>query len=364
METKYMKNFTIGPVAMDEEILAVGARQLPYFRTKEFSRVMLENEEMLLKTIGAGERSRAVFLTCSGTGAMEAAVVNLFGRRDKILVVNGGSFGERFAEICKIHRIPFEEIYLPRGKAMREKDLAKYDGENFTGFLVNIHETSTGVLYDKELISSFCKRNGCKLVVDAISSFLADPFNMAEIGATAVIIGSQKAIALPPGVAVVVLSPEGVDIVQKNVPECLYFDLSRALKDGERGQTPFTPAVGVLLQMYKRLQIICEQGIEKSLLRSKSIAEFFRKKIAPFPFEIASESPSNALTALSPTSSCKLSAYRIFEILKDEYGIFVCPNGGDMKDKIFRVGHIGALSEADISDLISAFSQMQKKGEI
>ncbi len=129
---------------------------------------------------------------------MEAAVMNLFCSKDKVLVVNGGSFGKRFVQICEIHNIPFSEIKITQGKDISEADLKPFDNSGYTGLLINVCETSTGVHYNIDLVSGFCKRNGIFLCIDAISSFLADSLDMNALHAGAVITGSQKALATPP----------------------------------------------------------------------------------------------------------------------------------------------------------------------
>ena len=286
-----MINFAVGPVQMDEEIRAIGAEEVPYFRTPEFSAIMKENERLMKQFTGAPEDARAVFLTGSGTAAMEAAVMNLFTERDRVLVVNGGSFGARFAKICEIHEIPHEEIQLESGRALRAEDLAPYEGKGFTGFLVNVHETSTGVLYDMELISDFCRRNQLILAVDAVSSFLADPFWMGKWGVDLVLTGSQKALALPPGLSILVLGARAIARVQETAVRSMYFDLRDYLKNGERGQTPFTPAVGVLLQLHKRLTMIEEKGLAAEQARIRKIENALKKaeeKIAELEEKIAS----------------------------------------------------------------------------
>lgn len=360
-----MRNFTVGPVTMSQDVLNIGSEQIPYFRTAEFSKVMLENEVMILRAANASAGSRAVFLTGSGTSGMEAAVLNLFDSNDRVLVVNGGSFGARFAEICRVYGIPHEEVKLSFGKQITEADLAPFENRGFTGLLVNIHETSTGVLYDAELLSAFCRRNNLKFVVDAISSFLADPLDMSSIGADAVIVGSQKAIALPPGISVVLLSPRACEVIssRERIP-CFYLNLKEALENGERGQTPFTPAVGILLQMHKRLSGILAKGVAGEIRKTKQFAQIFRERIAEFPFVIASESCSNAVTSLRVLPECKSTAFEIFETLKNEYGIFVCPNGGDLRDTVFRVGHIGELTINDYDALLVAFRDMKSSGRI
>lgn len=354
-----MLNFTIGPVTMDRETLEIGSRQIPYFRTPEFSKLMLENEELLKRYMGAPKGARVIFMTGSGTASMEAAVMNLFDETDRVLVVNGGSFGQRFEDICRIHGIPHEAIRLETGKALRREHLAPFEAQAFTGFLINLHETSTGVHYDLDLIRDFCERHGALLLVDSISSFLADPFDMKESGADAVITGSQKALALPPGLSLICLNGRAVRRVESRQVKSLYFDLKPYLKDGERGQTPFTPAVGVLIQLNARLKAMESGGAAAENRRTAALAADFRDRIKDLPLENVSESESNAMTALHPL---RVPAYKVYEILKEEYGIFVCPNGGALRDQIFRVGHLGALTAEDNKTLSDALHDMERRG--
>ncbi len=355
-----MLNFTVGPVMSSSIVRNIGAEQVPYFRTPEFSEILLENEKLVKEFANAESDARVVFITGSGTASMEAAVMNVFDLDDKVLVVNGGSFGHRFVELCQIYEIPYEEIKLDMGKTLTREQLYQYDQKGFTGFLVNVHETSTGVHYDIEMISEFCKANGIFLVVDAISSFLADEFNMAKLGVQIMITGSQKALACPPGVSVIVISPEAVDRIESRNVKCMYLNLRSALKNGERGQTPFTPAVGILRQINARLkEIKTAGGVSSEIARIESIANDFREKIKNLPFEICSEAMSNAVTPIHPRN---VSAYDVFTTLKNEYNIWVCPNGGELSDKIFRVGHIGALTKDDNTTLVNAFKEMQARG--
>ena len=340
-----MLNFTVGPVMSSDAVRAIGADQVPYFRTAEFSDVMLENEKLIRKFAKASDDSRVVFLTGSGTAAMEAGVMNCLNKEDKALVVNGGSFGHRFVQLLELHDVPHTEIVLGHGKALKKEMLDQYEGKGYTAFVVNLHETSTGVHYDIDMISDFCKRNGMFLLVDSISSFLADEFNMEKLGVDVM--------------SVIVLSPKAIARIENNNPKCMYFDLKDALKNGERGQTPFTPAVGILRQINARLkEIDAEGGVSEENKKIAELAADFREKIKGLPFEIVSEAMSNAVTPLHPTTA---NAYDIFLTLKDEYGIWVCPNGGDMKDTIFRVGHIGALTKEDNTTLVNAFRDLQKR---
>lgn len=356
-----MINFTVGPVQSSDTIRAIGADQVPYFRTEEFSEVMLENERLIKKFAHTTEDSRVVFMTCSGSGGMEAAIINCLTKQDKVLVVNGGSFGERFVELLTLHDIPFTEIKLEFGKALRPEHLVPYEGQKYTAFLLQKHETSTGVHYDVNLVSDFCIRNGCFLIVDTISTFLCDSFDMAALNVDVMITGSQKALACPPGIAVMALAPSALERIGKTKCCCQYLDLNLALKNQERGQTPWTPAVGILRQINVRLkEIDAAGGVEREIKRTAYLANYFRNKIKEhnLPFKIISESLSNAVTPLHPTTQ---SAYEIFLKTKDEYGMWICPNGGNLKDTIFRVGHIGCLTEADYDQLIDAFLDMKKR---
>ncbi len=357
-----MLNFTVGPVMSSEEVLKIGGEQTPYFRNDEFSQVMFENEKLMKEFVYADDESRVVFITGSGTAAMEATVMNVFDENDNLLVVNGGGFGQRFVDLCQLHNISYDEIKLDFGCDITKEVLDSYSNKGYTGFLVNICETSSGVYYNLDLISDFCQKNDIFLVVDAISSFLANPLNMTEQKIDVVITGSQKALACPPGISIIVLSKNALKRVENNECKCMYFDLNDALKNGERGQTPFTPAVSILLQINARLNEIKKQGgVESEIKRISILANDFRSKISDLPFEIKTESLSNSVTAVFCKSG---SAKEIVDILKFEYDIWINPNGGELGDKMFRVGHIGNLTVEDNEKLINAFHDLKNKGII
>ena len=343
-----------------EKVRAVGGEQVPYFRTPEFSNLMFENERLMLKFAKAPEGSKAAFMTNSSTGSMEAVVMNCFDPSDRVLVIDGGSFGHRFVELCEIYEIPHEVLKLSYGQKLSREHLYEYDRQDFTGLLLNIDETSTGVLYDSEMIGTFCRNNNLFYVCDCVSAFLADPFDMAHCGADVMITGSQKVLACPPGISIIILAPRAVERVTTRKVKSMYFNIADVLKNMERGQTPFTPAVGILRQINTRLrEIDAAGGADKEIARVAAQAEDFREKIKDLPFEFVSESPANGVTSIHPING---NAYEIFEVLKDEYGIWICPNAGDLKNTIFRVGHIGYLSAKDNSTLIDALKDMQSCG--
>lgn len=356
-----MLNFALGPVMSSDLVLEIGSQQTPYFRTPEFSKVTLENENLMKEMLYADEDSRVIFLTGSGTAGMESTLMNVFREDDNVLIVNGGGFGQRFVDLCNLHNIPCEELKVEFGHCLTPEMLKEYSGNEYTAFLVNICETSSGVHYDLDLISDFCKENDLLLVVDAVSSFLADYLNMAEQKIDVVITGSQKALACPPGIAIITLSNEAIKRVKNNTCKSMYFDFNDMLINAVRGQTPFTPAITILLQINARLKQIHDNGgVETEVQRTANLAEDFRKKIVEFPFEVRCGCLSNAVTTVH---SNEILDVNLVEILKNEYGIWVSTARDDLsKDMIFRVGHMGDLSTKDNDTLIEALRDIQKRG--
>jgi len=354
--------FSVGPVEIDPEIRRIGADPLPYFRTDEFSDMNRRMGSMIKQTVHAQDHSQVVFLTASGTGAMEAAVINTFAKGDRLLVIVGGAFGRRFADICMLHGLEHTVLELKQGQALTEKDLQLYRGKGFTGLLVNAHETSTGVLYDLPMIGQFCRQEGLLLIVDAISSFLADLYYMWQWNIDVTILSTQKALGLPPGLSMLVVNGRTVERMRGRRAPSYYFNLNSYFDNMRRGQTPFTPAVGILLQLRRRLEQIEQQGVDKIIEHTAVLARDFRTRIVGLPFAIPSERLSNALTPLQPRNS--VSAYDIYLHLKDNYKIVVCPNGGELRNRLFRVGHMGHLTVDDNTRLINALAQMQTEGLI
>jgi aspartate aminotransferase-like enzyme len=353
-----MKLFTVGPVQSCPETLELGAKQLPYFRTDEFSDKMLNMGGKLKLLTDTDQSSKTAFLTASGSGAMEAAVINVFTEKDRVLIISGGTFGQRFEEICRIYGVPFDSVKLPFGEALTAEHLNRYKSKDYTGMLVNIHETSTGQLYDINLLSDFCKAKNMYLVVDAISSFLSDEYSMNRYGIDLTILSSQKGLAIPPGISAIIANDKIVnEKIMKNSPKTLYFNLKDYFKDFERGQTPYTPAVGILLQMEQRVNMIYSAGLDACIENSRKLANDFRVKVSKenLGLIIPDYPLSNTLTPLI----CKdNNAKFIFRELKNKYDIFITPNGGNLADRVLRVGHLGYLSIQDNDLLITKLKEV------
>jgi aspartate aminotransferase-like enzyme len=340
--------FTPGPVRMYPETLRLGAIQAPYFRNDEFSKIIFECEEILLELLNAPKESKVIFLTASGTAGMEAVVQNLLNANDETLVINGGGFGQRFVDLCQIHGINYKEHRIENTNLADTKPLEAY--KRINSLLINGHETTIGMLYDLEAVGNFCQENNILHIVDAISMFITDELDMQKQHIDTLIVSSHKGLALPPGLTMVVLSPKVIE--QINPSNSLYFDFKSYLKNGERGQTPFTPAVTIILQLHERLKQIKQDGLVVYINKAKEIAEYFRGQISSLPLQNYSQFMPNAMTSLMPTDG--KSANQIVNDLEGQYGIVVAPNGGDLKNIVFRVSHMGNMDKVYVDILINA----------
>jgi len=351
-----MKLFTVGPVQMEEETLNIRKTQIPYFRTQEFSEIMLENSKNLKELVGTSCESKAIFITGSGTAAMEAVVSNSFDETDNILVINGGTFGERFKKLCEIYKLKHSEIKLDFEEELSEKHFKALKEKQYTALLVNIHETSTGQLYNIKLISDFCKKNNIYLVVDAISSFMSDEYKMDEWNIDCTILSSQKALALAPGISMVLMNDRFYQSKVKNKPiKNLYLNINEHIKNMERGQTPNTPAVGVIFELHDKLNRVKEVGIKSFTDRAKENADFFRTEIKELGLKIPEYKLSNTLTPIIFENN---NAQIVYKYLRERYDITVTPNGGALSDKILRIGHIGDISKMDLKILIEKMKEV------
>ena len=351
-----MKIFTVGPTEMYDEIKSEGGKQTPYFRTEEFSQLMLDTDIMLKKFLKTSNESKVIYLTASGTGAMEATIINCLRDDDKILIINGGTFGARFRQLCDIHSLKYTEIILAEDEELKEEHLNKYNNAGYSTLLVNLHETSTGQLYDVKLLARFCKKNNMYFIVDAISTFLCDPYSMDENNIDVTIISSQKGLCVSPGMAMVALSSRIIrDRIVDNNIRSMYFDFKYYIDNISRGQTPFTPAVGICMQSYKALLMVDKIGLSEYLDSVSKKAKHFRESVKFLPIDIPKVPLSNAIT---PIIFRIPIAKEVFRILKDEYDIMVNPTGGTNENYMLRIAHIGNNSLEDQEKLVDCIRKI------
>lgn len=351
-----MKLFTIGPTEMYENTKKVRRDDIPYFRTPEFSEDVQLMDRLLKKQLKTSQKSQTIYLTASGTGAMEATVQNCFSKEDKLLVINGGSFGNRFSQICDIHDIPYEALTLNWDETLEERHLLPFSKKGFTGLLVNLHETSTGQLYDIQLLKRFCQDNQMYLIVDAISTFLCDEYRMDDWGIDATIISTQKGLCVSPGMSMVILNERIIEEKVKSTKvNSIYFDFQDYLLNIKRGQTPFTPAVGIVYEILDMVQFLEQYGVENRIQDIAERASFYRTHIVGEGITLPEYPLSNAVT---PTFFEKPVAMEVFQELKNQFSLMVNPTGGNLADCSFRVSHVGDLSIADNEILINRIKEI------
>ena len=346
-----MKHFIIGPVELYQDTKEVRMKDFVYFRSAEFSELVKTSLSKLSNMLGNNEPNSLIYFASSGTAMMEASVENCVSDKDKVLVINGGSFGKRFCELLEYHHKNYKSINLKWNETLTQNHLEPFENKKYTMLFVNLCETQTGQLYDIKMISDFCKRNDMMLVVDAISTFLADDYNMERYGIDLTIISSQKGLCLSPGMAFASFSKRMIEKIQDMpLSASKYFDFKDYLLNIQRGQTPYTPPVFVMYELQNMLNLIEEEGgLNTRLSFIKEKAEYFRKKAKEIGLTIPNYPLSNALTPLYFEDD---NAYEIVQVLKNKYEIFINPCGGDLAKKLLRIAHIGNTNLKDIDELL------------
>lgn len=352
-----MRIYAAGPVPMDPETLEISGRQLPYFRTKEFSEIMLECNDIIRDLLGTSKTTKTMFIASCGTAAMEAAVINIFTNVDKLLVISGGTFGKRFSQICDVYGIENTSVHVPYGKTLTRDMVYRYDGAGFTGLLVNIHETSFGQLYDIEMLSEFCQKNKMVFVVDAISSFLVDKYEMDRYSIDATIISSQKGLGLAPGLSALLVNEKTYEArVKNNGLKAVYLNFNNYYPEIERGQTPYTPPIGVILQLHEKLTRVKSMRLDEIIARNREIAVYLRKRLVEIGLSYPETNLSNGVTpVLCPKNNAKWITRQLIE----RYDVYVNPCSGEVADSAFRIGHMGlSVNKQDIDFLIECLKEL------
>lgn len=336
------------PGNIEEDILQIAAQQIPYMRTKWFSNLMLENEQMLNDMID-NPGGRVMFYTASGTGAMDAIVENYVAARGKAYIIDGGSFGHRWVQLCQYHGIEHEAMTVPFACDIDYDVLdCQVAQSGAKVFLCQHHETSSGQLFDLERISTICQKYGVSLVVDVISSFLAEELSMQRLRIDVAVTSTQKGLNLPPGAALVFLSPDAMrtDFLQSNY----YFDFQDNLKNMERGQTPFSPATTIFMQINERMKRNVALGLQNIVERTRRMALYFRQKCHENNWVIPAEVPANAITGFYVNRNGDI----LFEELQKK-GIYIMPS----RPNFFRVSHMGIQDEHDLDILVDAIREIE-----
>lgn len=343
------KNYlmTPGPTPVPSEALLAMAEPIIHHRTPEFMEIFKEVVADL-KYIFRTQGDVLVF-TSSGTGAMEAAVANLLSAGDKAITVQGGKFGERWTELCKAYGITPVVIDVEWGKAVDPKVIEERlkREPDIQAVFTTLCETSTGVLTDIKATAEITKKTNAVLVVDAISGLGAEDIKTDEWGIDCVVSGSQKGLMIPPGLAFVSLSKKAWEKVEKSKCPKYYFDFKMSKKAMEKTDTPFTPAISLVIALRQTLRMMKQEGLDVIFARHKKLAQATREAMEAMGLQLfAPSAASNGVTAVKVPSG--IDGEKLVKLMRDKYGVGIAGGQAELKGKVFRIAHMGFITETDI----------------
>lgn len=352
------KNYllTPGPTPLPPQISESMARPIIHHRTPQFQAILKE-ASLGLKTVF--QTSNDVFIiSSSGTGAMEAAVINLLSSGDTALVVQGGKFGERWTEIAKAYGITCEIIDVEWGRAVDPEEINKRLKANpkIKAVFTTLCETSTGVDNDIEKIAGITKDSHAVLVVDAISGLGAIDLKTDAWGVDVVVSGSQKGLMLPPGLGFISLSPKAWKLVEASKSPRYYLDLRKARKALEQNDTPFTSSITLIIALNEALKMMQQDGLENIFSRHRKMADAVRAAVKALGLELfAPTAASDAVTAVKVPVG--IDGEKLVKTMRDTYGVTIAGGQAELKGKVFRIAHMGFIAEFDI---ITGLSCLEK----
>ena len=343
---KYL--FTPGPTPVPPEVLAAMGAPVVHHRSPDF-RPVYERCLTRLREV-CRTQSDVLLFTASGTGAFESAVVNLVTPGEPHLVVSAGSFGERWAAMTKAYGADVDQLQYAWGETPDADDVrARLAEREAKAVWVVQSETSTGVVADVQSIAAAAKEAGALVVVDAVSSLGAVPCETDAWGLDVVVSGSQKALMTPPGLGLAAVS--GAAFERRGSTARFYFDWERTRKAQRALDAPFTPPVSLVAGLDVALGLLLEEGLEDVFERHVRLGRAARAGVKAMGFELFSpeEDRSAVVTAVRSTE-----AGEIIAALRDRFGITLAGGQGDLKGKIFRIGHIGWFDIFDITTALAA----------
>ena len=316
---------------------------------------MIQNMGPKLKAI-FGTKQDVAILAGSGTAGMETAIVNTVQPGEEVLVIVTGAFGDRFAKICEAHHIHTHRLEVEWGKSVNPIEVKSYleSNESIKAIFTTYCETSTGVLNPiKELAEAVREVSDALLIVDGVSCVGGVDTRMDDWGVDVLVTGSQKAFMLPAGLTFVAASERAWKIIEKNERPRFYFDLSTYRKNLQKDTTPFTPAVSLLFGLEQVLQLIESEGITQVYDRHQLMMKMTRSafQALDIPLLANDRDASPTVTAVMPAD---FSAEDLREILKQEFNLILAGGQQHLSEKIFRIGHMGYCSPADVLQIIGA----------
>ena len=356
------KNYllTPGPTPLPPEVCEAQSRPIIHHRTPQFQAVLKEVTDGLKYVFQTS--GDVMILTASGTGAMEAAVVNLLSAGDTAITVEGGKFGERWTELCSAYGIKPEVIKVEWGKAVDPREIERKLKANpaIKAVFTTLCETSTGVSNDIKAIGEVVKGSDAVLVVDAISGLGAVDLKTDAWSVDVCVSGSQKGLMLPPGLAFVSVSKKAWGKIDAAKCPKYYFDLKVAKKAMEKTDTPFTPAISLVIALAEALKIIRQDTLENIFIRHTKMAEATRAAMQALGLALfAPDAASDVVTAVKVPAG--IDGEKLVKVMRDTYGVTIAGGQSEMNGKIFRIAHMGYIGEFDIIVGISCLEKVLKQ---
>ncbi|KAM3108059.1 pyridoxal-phosphate-dependent aminotransferase family protein [Phormidesmis sp. 146-33] len=345
-----------GPTPVPEQVLLAMAKHPIGHRSGDFGKIMAEvtqNLKWLHQT-----QNDLLILTASGTGVMEAGIINFLSPGDRVLVGSNGKFGERWAEVTDAYGLKTDRITAEWGKpldpAQFRQALEADTQKQIKAVIVTHSETSTGVLNDLETINRHVKAHGeALIIVDTVTSLGAMNIPVDALGLDVVASGSQKGYMIPPGLGFVAVSAKAWEAYKTAKLPRYYLDLGKYRKDAAKDTTPFTPPINLFFALQAALRMMQAEGLESIFARHQRLLLATRAAIKAMglPLLAADECASPAITSVIPSG---VDAEKIRSVMKKRFDIVLAGGQDHLKGKIFRIGHLGFVSDRDILTAIGA----------
>ena len=346
-----------GPTPVPSEVLLAMAQPIIHHRTPEYEALFVEVRDGLKRLVQTSQE--VIPLACSGTGAMEAALVNTLSAGDTVAVVSAGKFGERWLELARAYGVEVVELRAPYGETVPAERLAETlrAHPHAKAVLTQHSETSTGVLHDVRAYATVTRGTGAILVVDAVSSLGIANLEMDAWGLDVVVAGSQKGLMLPPGLGFCALSDKAWALNTTSRLPKYYFDLAAERKTVVKNEAHFTPAVSIVIGLRTVLQMLEREGLANVFRRHDRLARATRAGAEALGLGLfCKATPSPAVTAI--TAPPGLDTERIVKAYSQTHNITIAGGQGEMKGTIFRLGHMGYAAEFDVVVALAALEQV------
>lgn len=344
-----MKVMVVGPTEIEEDVRLLGSVQQVYNRTPEFSDFIFGIEDKLKQVFRTS--NDVYFVSCSGTGIMECALVNFLSAGDKVIILSSGVFGERWFEIATSYGLSCQIIRAEQGQQFNLSNLERLLTSEIKAVFVTANETSTGTACDLEAIGKIVQNSSALLIVDAVSSLAANRLETDDWHCDVVVSSTHKALALPPGMSFISVSEKAWQHEAVATLPKYYFDLKKYRKNILNGQTPFTPAISLLFQLNLRLDKIISEGLDNVVDRHKKISDYLRIQLRMLNIITFDNNPSNGMVGILFDSDT--DAYEVVTRLRNDFRIQITPSPEPDKNRIARVGLFGNINFKDVDDFVT-----------